>query len=268
MKKIFLLLFTLSIVSCTEEEQFVTFVESDITLFFDGSKQLTVSYSADEMKSKTYRYSSTDSTVVTVSSTGLVKGVSLGTAKVKITSLDGKYSDECNFTVSPKSTLYTEPNTSFGSSMALVKSVERRTLFKENATGLMYQDSDPDVRYVMYMFENNRLEYSGVLLTENTLVATEVVTFLMERYKYLGTSQQIYFFSDRKTNVSLGLAVDDDLGLCVLYMPPSNQKMPELMDAYMKMPEYLDTIDLMKGSPEVKSGIQGVLQKYLSIAMI
>ena len=90
MKKIVLLLFTLIIVSCTEEEQFITFVESDVTLFFDGSKQLTVTYSADEMKSKTYRYTSTDSTVVTVSSTGLVKGVSLGTAKVKITSLDRK----------------------------------------------------------------------------------------------------------------------------------------------------------------------------------
>lgn len=268
MKKIFLLIFTLSIVSCTEEEQFITFVETDVTLFFDGSKQLTVTYSSDEMKSKTYRYSSSDSTVVTVSSTGLVKGVSLGTAKVKITSLDGKYSDECNFTVSPKSTLYTEPNTSFGSSMALVKSVERRTLFKENATGLMYQDADADVRYVMYLFENNRLEYSTVLLTENTQVATEVVTFLMERYEYLGTSQQVYFFSDRKTNVSLGLAVDNDLGLCVMYMPTPNQKMPELMDAIMNMPGHVDTETLMKGSPKVKSGIRGVLQKNITIAMI
>jgi len=90
----------------------------------------------------------------------------------------------------------------------------------------------------------------------------------MERYKYLGTSQQIYFFSDRKTNVSLGLAVDDDLGLCVLYMPPSNQKMPELMDAIMNMPGLVDAENLMKGSPKVKSGIQSVLQKYISIAMI
>lgn len=264
MKKILVLLLSIIIVSCTEKEQFVTLVESDVTLFFDGSKQLTVTYSSDEMKSKSYLYTSTDTTVVRVSSTGFVNGVSLGTAKVKIATPDGKYSDECNFKVNPKSILYKEPNKSFGSSISIIKSTESRTLIKEDATSLIYTDADSDVRYLIYLFENNQLEYSLVLLTENTLVATEVVTFLMERYEYSGESQQVYFFTDRKSKVNLGLSVDDELGLCVIYMPPTLQKTPVFLDASVKMPVKLFKSDLKKSTPQLKQDLEDNIHSRLN----
>lgn len=222
MKKLFLFLLPVLIFSCTEKELFITLSDTSVTMFYDGTKQLSVSYSSDELKSKTYNYTSSDSTIVSVSKTGLVSGVSIGSATVKVTSSDGKYSAECIFTVSAKSTLYKEPYTVFGSSISTVKSKETRVLFKETTTSLIYSDSDVDVRNVLYLFENGKFTSACVLLTETTSVATEVTTFLMERYMYLGVSNSVFFFKERKTGNILGLTVDDTLGLCVLYIPPTS----------------------------------------------
>ncbi|MDP4239931.1 MAG: Ig-like domain-containing protein [Bacteroidota bacterium] len=222
MKKVFLFLLPVFILSCTEKEQFITLSDSSVTILYDGSKQLIVNYSSDALKSKTYNYSSSDSTVVSVSKTGMVSGVSIGTATIKIASTDGKYTDECNFTVSPKSTLYKEPYTVFGSTISTVKSKETRTIKSETTTGLLYTDTDSDVRYVMYLFENGKLTSASALLTETTSIATEVTTFLLERYKYLGTSGAFYFFTDRKSGNGIALTVDATLGLCVLYIPSTS----------------------------------------------
>lgn len=222
MKKVFLFLLPVLIFSCTEKEQFITLSDTSVTMFYDGTKQLSVSYSSDELKSKTYNYTSSDSTIVSVSKTGLVSGVSIGTAIVRIASTDGKYSDECSFTVSSKSTLYKEPYTVFGSTISTVKSKETRTLYSETTTGLLYTDTDADVRNIMYLFENGKSKSALVMLTETTSVAAEVTTFLMERYNYLGVSSSIYIFEDRRTGNGVALTVDANLGLCVLYIPPTS----------------------------------------------
>jgi hypothetical protein len=222
MKKVFLFLLPVFIFSCTEKEQFITLSDTSVTMFYDGTKQLSVSYSSDELKSKTYNYTSSDSTIISVSKTGLVSGVSIGTATVKIASTDGKYSDECTFIISPKSTLYKEPYTVFGSTISTVKSNESRTIYSETTTALIYTDTDSDVRNVMYSFTSSKLTSSLVLLTQTTSIATEVTTFLKERYSYLGVSSSIYIFKDRKSGKGIGLTVDANLGLCVLYMPPTS----------------------------------------------
>ena len=236
MKKVFLFLLPVLIFSCTEKEQFITLSDTSVTMFYDGTKQLSVSYSSDELKSKTYNYTSSDSTIISVSKTGLVSGVSIGTATVKIASPDGKYSDKCSFTVSPKSTLYKEPYTVFGSSISTVKSKETRTIYNETTTYLLYTDTDPDVRYVMYQFANGKSTSALVMLTQTTSIATEVTTFLLERYSYLGVSSSIYMFEDRKTGNGLGLTVDANLGLCVLYMPPTSSSSVQIQKLRKSIP--------------------------------
>ncbi|HJV77365.1 MAG TPA: Ig-like domain-containing protein, partial [Paludibacter sp.] len=212
----------LFVFSCTEKQEFITLSDTSVTILYDGSKQLTVNYSSDALKSKTYNYSSSDSTIVSVSKTGLVSGVSIGTATVKVSSSDGKYTDDCNFTVSSKSTLYKEPYTVFGSTILTVKSKEARTLSKETATALLYTDTDPNVRYVMYLFESGKSTSTAVLLTQTTSIATEVPTFLFERYKYLGASGGYYIYKDRKSGIGVALTVDATLGLCVIYTTPTS----------------------------------------------
>jgi len=188
MKKLSLLLLPLILFSCTEKEQTITFLDTSVTLFYDGSKQLSVIYSSDELKSKAYTYTSSDSTIVTVSKTGLVKGVSIGTATVKVASTDGKYSGACSLTISPKSTLYNEPYTVFGSTISTVKSKETRKINSETTTSLIYTDTDTDVR---------------------------------------------------KSGNGIGLTVDANLGLCVLYIPPtstSSVQMQKLRNSMNQIP--------------------------------
>ncbi len=180
MKKVFLFLLPMLILSCSEKEQIITLSDTSVTIFYDGTKQLSVNYSSDELKSITYNYTSSDPTIVSVSKTGLVSGVSIGTATVKITSTDGKYSDECAFTVSTKSTLYKEPYTVFGSFISSVKSRETRTLYSETTTTLTYTDLNSNVRNVIYLFENERSKSALVMLTQTPNIASEVPTFLLE----------------------------------------------------------------------------------------
>ena len=222
MKKVFLFLLPVFVYSCTEKQEFITLSDTSVTIFYDGSKQLTVSYSSEALKSKTYNYSSSDSTIVSVSKTGLVSGISIGTAIVKVSSSDGKYTDDCSFTVSSKSTLYKEPYTVFGSTISTVKSKEARTIKSETTTSLIYTDTDPDVRYAMYMFESGKSTSAAVLLTQTTSIATEVPTFLFERYKYLGSSGGYYIYIDRKSGIGVVLTVDANLGLCVIYTAPTS----------------------------------------------
>jgi len=239
MKKLSLLLLPLILFSCTEKEQTITFLDTSVTLFYDGSKQLSVIYSSDELKSKAYTYTSSDSTIVTVSKTGLVKGVSIGTATVKVASTDGKYSGACSLTISPKSTLYNEPYTVFGSTISTVKSKETRKINSETTTSLIYTDTDTDVRYILYSFGNGKLTGSSILLTQTTSIATEVTTFLLERYRYLGFSSPYYIFTDRKSGNGIGLTVDANLGLCVLYIPPtstSSVQMQKLRNSMNQIP--------------------------------
>jgi len=247
MKKLFLFLLPVFIFSCTEKEQFITLSDTSVTFFYDGSKQLSVNYSSDALKSKTYNYSSSDSTIVSVSKTGLVSGVSIGTATVKIASTDGKYSDECSFTISPKSTLYKEPYTVFGSTISTVKSKETRTIKSETTTGLLYTDTDSDVRYIMYFFANGKLTSAYTLLTQTTSIATEVTTFLLERYEYLGASDGYYIFTDRKSGNGIGLTVDETLGLCVIYIPPTSSSSVQIQKLKKSINQTFTTKDSNEG---------------------
>lgn len=228
MKKAFLFLFPTLLFSCTEKEQFITLSDSDVTIFYDGSKQLSVNYSSDELKSKTYSYSTSDSTVVKVNESGLVSGVCIGSAIVKISSNDGKYNDECRFTVSPKSTLYKEPYTVFGASISTIKSKETRSLYSETTTSLVYTDTDTDVRNVAYLFENGKSTSALVTLTQTNAIATEVTTFLKERYQYLGVSSGVYYFKDRKSGIGAALQINVSFGLSVMYLPSNSSSVPAI----------------------------------------
>lgn len=212
MKKLFLFLLPVFIVSCTEEgELFITLSDKSATMFYDGTKQLTIHYGSNSLKSKTYNYTTSDSTIVSVSKTGLVSGVSIGTATIKVASTDGKYSDECVFRVSPKSTLYTEPYTVFGSTISTVKSKEAREVSHEiiipnvapnqNDTTIyvVYTDTNPNVTGVWYSFKNGKLIYAGVNIRRSQSSATEVSTFLAERYKYFGP----LIYKDRKSGIGV-----------------------------------------------------------------
>lgn len=64
--------------------------------------QLTATIYPSNATNKNVSWSSSDIGVVTVSNTGLVTPVDVGTAKISVITEDGNFKDECNVTITPK----------------------------------------------------------------------------------------------------------------------------------------------------------------------
>lgn len=222
MKKLLFLLLPLFVCACTDNEQFVTLSDSEVTMHYDETKQLSATYSSEELEAEKFSYKSSDPSIVIVSKTGFVSGVSVGTATVTISSSDGKYTDECVFTIAPKSNLYVEPYTVFGSTVATVKSKETRTLFGETPEALVYTDTNTDVSNVMYSFQNNASVSAMVSLVQSATVSEETTTFLNERYKFVGAAVYMFVYEDRKTGNGIMLTVDALAGIMVVYVPSAS----------------------------------------------
>ena len=73
---------------------------TEATIKVYESKQLTATVAPAEATEKEVTWSSSDDAVATVTSTGLVKGVSEGTATITVTTKDGGFTADCDITVS------------------------------------------------------------------------------------------------------------------------------------------------------------------------
>ena len=89
-------------VTYTAETVHVTGVslnKSSTSIEIDATEQLTATVSPSNASDKSVSWSTSSSSVATVSSSGLVTGVSTGTARITVTTTDGGYTDYCDVTV-------------------------------------------------------------------------------------------------------------------------------------------------------------------------
>ena len=196
--------------ACTKKEETFTIDQDEITLQHDGTIQLNVS------PAQTCTWSTDDNTIATVSQTGLVTGVLIGDTKVSAKSLSDNSTVSCIVHVTPRSTLYVEPYYIYGASISTIKSKEKRSLLSETSTGLIYEGENSNVVDIIYLFDTSGLTGADVMLTNSTSVAAEAVTFIEERYTYLGVSDNIIFYQDSDGTI-IAISVVDTLGLNVMY---------------------------------------------------
>lgn len=77
----------------------VTVSPAELTLTGDTTGQLTATVLPDDATNQAVDWHSSDTTVATVSTTGLVTGIANGTAEITVTTQDGGYSAVCSVTV-------------------------------------------------------------------------------------------------------------------------------------------------------------------------
>ncbi len=93
--------FTLSLQRNTTAVTGVTLTPSSANLTVGETQQLTASVQPSNASNTNVSWSTSNSSIVTVNSSGLITAVSPGTATVTVTTADGGFTDNCNVTVSP-----------------------------------------------------------------------------------------------------------------------------------------------------------------------
>lgn len=132
------------------------------------------------------KWNSSNTFVATVDENGVVKAERKGTARIY--SGDNKYS--CMISVSPSYTLYDDPITDWGISKNSLKS-KRGTPDSENSTSLSYKTNKSYAPIELYLFENNRLQSAGVIVS--TSYTDEMLEHLNQRYKAVSVDVDDYY---------------------------------------------------------------------------
>ncbi len=218
MKKTILALFLISVLlsGCKKDDPpSINLDKTVLILHHDEADTLTLSIYPDQ----SCTWSTLDSNVAIVTQVGLkgiVKGVRIGNTTISVKSLSSDLTATCNVALIPQSLLYQEPFYVYGESKSYIKSQEKRALEDESNDALLYKGESYNVRYVMYSFENSKLNLADVMLTSSDYIVESVKTFLDERYIYVGYSDGVAIYTDNKGTV-LGLNYDTTLGLNILY---------------------------------------------------
>ncbi len=151
----------------------VSLTPSSVTLDEGDTQQLTASVSPSNATNQGVTYSSSNSSVATVNSSGLVTAVAEGTATITVTTDDGGYTDMSTVNViDPTPTL---------SNVALNKSV---TTSDEQSTnpGSNLVDDDPDSRWSASGFPQSATIDLGA---NYTISSTEVICYGDRAYQYI-----------------------------------------------------------------------------------
>jgi len=225
MKNLLILLVSiLAFYSCEKELKSIQLGKSEITIHYDESYQLDVSYSPTDVDiPPVFTWYSEDTEVAEVDQNGFVEGVKIGETDINVQTEDAKFQAFCKVIIEPISNLYKEPILEFGQSRAYVKNNETRDLLLETDGGISYEGDNSKVRAIMYLFDYTGLNGVGVLLESNESVLHEALTYLNERYDLMIKIDAAIFFKVNE-DVAAVLSVDNSLGLNVIYMEHSFNK--------------------------------------------
>lgn len=194
--------------------------QKEVSMYYDDTHQFKVTSGSTTMNTSSDPWKSSDESVGTIDGHGLFTAKKIGTTTItcKSTSFDVV----AEVSVTPYSTLCVEPVVDFGTSIASVKSKEKRTIVSEVSGGVLYKGENSKVRNVMYVFEDGGLKASLLMINGANAVIEESAKFLAERYTFEGTSDNVYIFSSDK--VIIGVSVNETFGYHALYIKNTTSK--------------------------------------------
>ncbi len=224
-----------------KKEDYISFQELSVSMHYDEQKQLALIFSSEELRSLDYNYQSSDENIASVSDSGLVSGVSIGTVVITATSSDGKFKTSCTVVIEPKSKLYREPYMGWGETKATIKANETRILISESAIRIKYKGEHDYMYGVFYDFseEDTLSIYNFVQMGVPSIVTDNIMTFCKERYRYIDSSYVFvsgqdntlcYTFQHRTKNIYCHLYFFEyNYGVVVLYYALPNEKWSKKM---------------------------------------
>jgi|GEM_PF-2181025 Bacterial surface proteins containing Ig-like domains len=199
--------------------QSIQISHSSLTLTAGQTEPLTVSYLPADADTPSFRWSIDDSFVASVSETGGVEALRVGTAVVRVTTADGRHSAVCSLTVNPQYNGWKEPLLTFGVNKATIRDRETReynAMYSAMSSLVsVFNGENNKVQFCVYSFtEDNKM--NGSLLVIMPTAIMEARQFYAERYRFLsedGTGIRHYISKDGKIKVELGFQSGASYGL-------------------------------------------------------
>lgn len=222
MKKLLLPLCLLMLLSCSKKdpEPSVIIDSPTLDLKYDQQHEFKLKKGAEDIFPSTFNWVSSDEKVGKVDANGLFKSRKIGKATITGTSKEGGSSVISDIVVSPYTSFIVEPSVEFGATKQTIKSQEKRSLATESTDVILFDDSDPLIRFIGYLFENGRCTSSVVIFENTTRAVEQAGTFYKERYPEHGVIDDgvLGFISDARTH-SVMMSVSDQIGFNALYFP-------------------------------------------------
>jgi len=218
---LFLALTTLGACKKSDPEPVATVQTKGFDIKYDQSKQLEIKLGNDILDPKSFVWKIDDETVGSVDNLGMFTAQKVGQATISISNPDGAKVSESVITVSPYSTLFNEPITSWGTPLQSIIKDEKRKLIDRQTYSLKFEGENMNVRAVAYeLTSEQNLGFSILQLKDSPATRNEVMTFLKERYQYIHDPNNVgdgESFVNYERNKLVTLIDDKFLGLSVIY---------------------------------------------------
>lgn len=227
---------TIVMVSCEKANTKLEVTPGTVSLYANGTKQLTTTPSTG------VTFSSEDKFYAEVSSDGLVKANKVGRTNIKVTS-----KNQTSFvpvTIMPKYTLYPELESIVGAPVSKMTSI-LGTNYKQGIT------SSGDISYTYAEYNNYTYGIvctfkNGVCNNIGTIVSTTYLNqfcdYLIERYTVAGMQNDYYFFLDHDQKTIISMTLYNAYYMMAIYIPYSGSKASEV--DYETVVEELRSIEL------------------------
>ena len=225
MKKIafFTLFGALVLAGCTKDGKKLEVTPDSITVYADGTKQLSTN--VDDAT-----FSSSDEYYATVSETGLVTGEKVGETEIVVSSSSGTV--KVPITIMHQYSLYPDVDGLVGKTLSDITKVmgsnyESSTSSSGEMTYL-YRNPTSYVDAIMFMMKGSVVETIGVLVpTTNTSM---IAKHLIERYTVAGMQNDMYFFLNHGKQTAIAMQVYSVKYIIVMYLANTSSKSTDAIE--------------------------------------
>jgi len=196
------------LISCGKNDNLpLTINQTEVTMRYDGTFDFSIRNVSD------VEWSSSDEFVGIVGRDGKFEARHIGETTVTGRAL-GEFVT-ARVVVEPNIVGVIEPYIAFGETLPVVKDFEKRQLLHEASDLLVYTDASDYTSRARYFFEGDL--FTSVSLFWSDARTEEGKIFYAERYEFLGSSNNVHYYTDKSNSLLVSLTNDRLQGFFATY---------------------------------------------------